>query len=186
MDRIAVYDGIADKALDQYLSETANKTAQKTCKKFIDNSEVDRQKSKEIFFSNVRVCDITGKETNVFDVGQPISIKATLNVNRKIDAPVFGGIIYSEDGIYLGGFNSLSVGKDVINIEGSGEIEYQLDGLILQGVYFLTLAIHDETGKIISDYHDRSYSFVVRANTNSLHFSGYVKIPCKWKYRKNT
>lgn len=185
LDRIAVYDGITEKALDQYLSEIANKTAQKICKKFTDNSGIDKQKNKEIFFSNVRLCDATGKETNVFDVGQPIIIKATLNVNQKIDSPVFGGIIYSEDGICLGGFNSLAQEVFMNSVEeGRYEIEYHIGGIFLQGRYFLTLVIHDGTGKIIYDMRDRSDYFVVGGDAKSLPYSGYVKIPCEWKYRK--
>jgi hypothetical protein len=103
----------------------------------------------------------------------------------KIDNPVFGAIIYSQDGVYLGGFNSLSTGDFMKSLEGSVEIEYQIIGeLFLQGTYFLSLAIHDETGKMVYDFHDRCFSFVVRGNAKSLSFSGHVKIPCVWKYRE--
>jgi len=179
------YDGMTNETIDSYFKTIAQTSANKSHKQFWPKSKFDNQKSKNIYFTDVGLYDASGNETQVFNVGQTIVIKAMVTADIKIDNPVFGAIIYSEDGVYLGGFNSLSTGNFMKSLEGSVEIEYQLtDGLFLQGTYFLSLAIHDETGKIVYDFHDRSFSFVVRGNAKSLSFSGHVKIPCVWKYRE--
>ncbi|MBI5598352.1 MAG: ABC transporter ATP-binding protein [Deltaproteobacteria bacterium] len=179
------YDSNTGDAIDQYLADTTEKEVKRVSKKFGHINEIDKKKSKKIFFSNVRLCDSEGKETNVFNVGQPIIVKATLDADIKVDTPVFGGIIYSEDGIYLGGFNSLSAADSIMrSLEGSYEIEYHIGGLFLSGVYHLSLVIHDATGKIIYDVHDKSFSFVIKGNAMSLPYTGYVRVPCEWKYKK--
>lgn len=179
------YDGMTNETIGSYFETIAQTSANKSHKQFWPKSKFDNQKPQNIYFTDVGLYDASGNETQVFDVGQTIVIKAMVTANIKIDNPVFGAIIYSEDGVYLGGFNSLSTVDFMKSLEGSVEIEYQLiDELFLQGTYFLSLAIHDETGKIVYDFHDRSFSFVVRGDAKSLNFSGHVKIPCVWKYRE--
>ena len=179
------YDGMTNKTIDSYFETIAETSAKKSYKQFWPKSKFDDQKSKKIFFTDVKLYDAYSNETQVFDVGQTIVIKAMVTADIKINNPVFGAIIYSQDGVYLGGFNSLSTEDFMKSLEGSVEIEYQLiDELFLQGTYFLSLAIHDETGKIVYDFHDKSFSFVVRGDAKSLSFSGHVKIPCVWKYRE--
>lgn len=179
------YDDVTNKTIDSYFETIAETLAKKSYKQFWPKSKFDNEKSKKIFFTDVKLYDADRNETQVFDVGQTIVIKAMVTADIKIDNPVFGAIIYSQDGVYLGGFNSLSTGDFMKSLEGSVEIEYQIIGeLFLQGTYFLSLAIHDETGKMVYDFHDRCFSFVVRGNAKSLSFSGHVKIPCVWKYRE--
>jgi teichoic acid transport system ATP-binding protein len=179
------YDGLPTETIDSYFETIAQTSANKSNKQFWPKSKFANQKSKYIYFTDVGMYDAIGNEAQVFDVGQTIVIKTSVTADIKIDNPVFGAIIYSEDGVYLGGFNSLSSEVFMKSLEGSVEIEYQLiDEFFLKGKYFLSLAIHDETGKIVYDFHDRSFSFVVRGDAKSLSFSGHVKIPCVWKFRK--
>lgn len=141
--------------------------------------------SKKISFHEVQLFNNNKKETNVFKSGEDIIIKTTIVINERASYPVFGGIVYSENGIYLGGFNSLSDNTfDIGTEEGRYEVEYKLCGLFLQGRYLLSLVIHDKTGKIIYDIQDRSLSFTISGNTNTSSFSGLVKIPCNWTCKK--
>ena len=179
------YDDLTNETIDSYFEMIARTSAKKSYKQFWPKSKFDNQNPKKIFFTDMRLYDADKNETQVFDIGQTIVIKAMVTADIKIDNPVFGAIIYSQDGVYLGGFNSLSTGDFMKSLEGSVEIEYQIIGdFFLQGTYFLSLAIHGVTGKMVYDFRDRCFSFVVRGNAKSLSFSGHVKIPCVWKYRK--
>ncbi len=179
------YDSTAGESIDRYFADTAEHMAGKMRGRTEDHSEVDGKTPKKIFFADVRLCDTARKQTNVFTMGQPIVVKATVISVTKIDIPSFGAIVYSEDGIYLGGFNSLAEEAFMNSIEeGCYEIEYRIGGIFLHGRYFLTLVIHDGTGEIIYDMRDKSDYFVVGGDAKFLPFSGYVKIPCEWKYRK--
>lgn len=177
-----VCDSNTSETVGKYFDISAEKTASKTYKDKGDVPDIYNQIPKKIYFTSVKLCDDSGKETEIFNVGQTIFVKASLNTDVKIDNPVFGGIVYSEDGIYLGGFNSLSMNGSLSSCEKSCNIEYKISNNLLKGVYFLTLAIHDETGKIVYDYHDRSYRFIVKADVTSLPYSGYFKIPCTCQY----
>jgi len=179
------YDGITSETIDSYFESTAQTSASKSSQPFLPKSKFENQKSKKIYFTKASLFNTGGNETQIFDVGETIVVKAMVSANKKIDSPVFGAIIHSSDGVYLGGLNSLSSGKFLKNIEGSVEIECQLmDSSLLPGKYFLSLAVHDETGKIVYDFLDRSFSFIVRGDSKLLSFSGHIKVPCAWKYRK--
>ncbi|MBF0231820.1 MAG: ABC transporter ATP-binding protein [Desulfamplus sp.] len=179
------YDHTVGETIDRYFFDIAEHMVGTTHGKAIDDGNVGKKTPKKIFFTNVRLCDAVGKQTDVFIVGQPIVIKTSVISMTKIAIPSFGAIVYSEDGIYLGGFNSLAQEVFLNSVEeGHYEIEYRIDGIFLQGRYFLTLVIHDGTGKIIYDMRDRSDYFVVGGDIKSLPYSGYVKIPCIWNYKK--
>ena len=179
------YDGMTNETIDSYFESIAQTSATKSSRPFWPKSKFENQKSKKIYFTKVTLFKASWNETQVFDVGETIVIKAMVTADIKIDNPVFGAIIYSQDGVYLGGFNSLSTGGFMKSIEGSVEIEYQLmNTSFLPGTYLLSLAIHDETGKIVYDFLDRRFSFIVRGDAELLSFSGYIKIPCVWNYRE--
>lgn len=179
------YDGMTNETIDSYFESIAQTSATKSFRPFWPKSKFENQKSKKTYFTKVRLFNTGGNETQVFDVGETVVIKAMVTADIKIDNPVFGAIIHSADGVYLGGFNSLSSGDFLKSIAGSVEIEYQLmDTSFLPGTYFLSLAIHDETGKIVYDFLDRSFSFVMRGDSRLLSFSGHIKVPCAWKYKE--
>lgn len=178
------YNGSADRAIDIVFDGTAENAVKKTCGRSESPSD-GKQVSKIIFFDDVRMFNEQGDETNVFHVGQNIIIRVGIVSRAKVDDPVFGGIVYSDNGVYLAGFNSLVYKERMTGIEeGMWEAEYRLKPFFLQGTYHLTLAIHDETGRIVYDIQEKKYSFVVKADRNSLPYTGYVKIPCEWKMQK--
>lgn len=179
------YDGMTNSTIDSYFESMAQTSATKSYRPFWPKSKFENQKSKKIYFTKVSLFNTGGNETQVFDAGETVVIKAMVTADVKIDNPVFGAIIHTADGVYLGGFNSLSSENLLKSIQGSIEIEYQLmDTSFLPGTYFLSIAIHDETGKIVYDFLDRSFSFVVRGDAKLLSFSGHIKVSCAWKYRK--
>jgi len=178
------YDRKADEAIDMYMSGAAERAAKRARQSTGAGGAKEGEENKRVALSNVRFCEEKGGESAIFDIGQSVVIKADITTKVKVDKPVFGAIVYTETGIYLGGFNSLAAKFGPPSLEGRWEVEYRLEGVFLEGVYFVTLVIHDETGKIIYDLHDRIYSFVVRTNSASLPYSGQIKIPCTWSLKE--
>ncbi len=178
--------GDSNEVIDKYFLNIAKNITSKKQVEIAKIKEAQKNKpSKKILFQDVQLFNSNENEISVFRVGEDITIKTTIIINEKISFPVFGAIVYSENGIYLGGINSLSDDTfDTITEAGCYEVEYKLRGLFLQGRYLLTLVIHDKTGKIIYDIQDRSYSFTISGNTNTSSFSGIVKIPCNWQCKK--
>ncbi len=176
-----VYDRRTDEAIDMYMNSAAERAAART--RLQGRQSDDRGKS-DFFLSGVRFQRGDGSDTEIFDIGEDIIIKAFVTAKKKVDRPVFGAIVYSETGIYLGGFNTLVTGQAPPSMEGAWEVEYRLEGIFLEGAYYVTLSLHDETGKVIYDLHDRAYSFVIRAEARALPYSGQVRVPCSWNFRK--
>ena len=177
-------DGNSNEVIDRYLLSKKDPIKGSSSENATDKA-VRTKKKKPIFLKEANLCNGEGVLSNVFGQGEDIIIKTTLSINETIPSPVLGGIIYSENGTYIGGFNSLCDEK--INIRGEKgcyEIEYTLAGLFLKGRYLLSLVVHDKSGKSIYDMHDRAYSFVVSGHLKDSQFSGLVKIPCSWKSRK--
>ncbi|MFQ5427981.1 MAG: ABC transporter ATP-binding protein [Thermodesulfobacteriota bacterium] len=178
------YDRKTDDTIDKYMSGAAERAAERARESIWPGGPGDQGESKMVSLSNVAFYNEEANETAIFGVGQTIVIKADITASIKVDNPVFGAIVYSETGIYLGGFNTLTTKSAPPSLEGQWKVEYHIEGIFLEGAYFVTLAIHDETGNIIYDLHDRVYSFVVRAASASLPYSGQVRIPCTWNFRK--
>jgi hypothetical protein len=180
-----VYDRKTDEAIDMYMSGAAERTASRAQRASAGaGAGAGTDKGKDFFFSHVRFQSEDGSETPLFGIGETIVIKALVTAAKRVERPVFGAIVYSETGIYLGGFNTIVTGQAPPSMEGTWEVEYHIEGIFLEGAYFVTLSLHDETGKVIYDLHDRAYSFVIRADSGSLPYSGQVRVPCSWNFRK--
>ena len=176
-----VYDRKTDETIDLYLNKAAQRRLRRTQR---GPSGAEGPDHREIFFHDVTFQREDGSETPIFETGETIVIRALVSARKRVQRPVFGAIVYSETGVYLGGFNTMITGQAPPSMEGSWEVEYHMEGIFLEGAYYVTLALHDETGKVIYDLHDRAYSFVVRAEARTLPYSGQVRVPCTWNFRK--
>ncbi len=103
---------------------------------------------------------------------------------KPIENPTFGVAIFKNDGTYVYGSNTrvdrLSFGK----IEGEGIITLTYDELnLLNGTFFIDVAIYDEHCMATYDYIKHNYSFKVQDNTGN---EGICKISHKYKLIKSS
>ena len=75
---------------------------------------------------------------------------------------MFGLAVHYSDGTHIAGPNTQFAGSDIPFVEGEGVIRYTVPSLpLLEGIYYLSVAVHDWEDTRMFDYHDRLYPFRV-------------------------
>jgi len=137
--------------------------------------------SRELEFTDVRLCDRDGHETASFESGGGLRIEIEYRAHRRIERPVFGYSLKTANGLYLYGTNTQLQGVETPDAEpGEGKITLKLDPLLLrEGNYFLSLSVHSPDHA--TQYHRREdwYPFGVRDTDGSL---GVVSLPTSFEW----
>lgn len=138
--------------------------------------------TREAEIVNVRFLDKEGRERLLLTTGEPMTIVIEYVAHRHIEAPAFGVAFHRSDGLHIHGTNTALAKFDIPFIEGRGEIRYSTDVLpLLEGTYYLSVAIHDVAETQMYDYQDFYYKFGVRLGPASQRF-GTIYIPAHWEH----
>ncbi|MEX0084203.1 Wzt carbohydrate-binding domain-containing protein, partial [Clostridium butyricum] len=127
---------------------------------------------------NIKMADYsTGKEQYNFKCEDKVKIEVQyIRNNKKIYDSVVGIGIFRQDGLNCYGTNSFIDNSEKIKIKDEGVIEILLDPIqLLEGVYTLDIALHDEYGKPY-DYIRKVKSFSIYS---SIKDCGVVRIKHK-------
>ncbi len=119
-----------------------------------------------------RVVEITGVhilgstksqvEQGIFETGQPFVLRIDYLAHKPVSGAIFGMAIHRQDGLHLTGPNTSHTGLKLPELNGPGSITYQVDRLpLLEGLYYVSVAVVNEDDSEIFDYHDRLYPFRV-------------------------
>lgn len=136
--------------------------------------------NKGITINKVHFSDAAGLVKNVFDIESDVVINLELNAKEAFSDTVLGLAIYDEKGVHVSGPNSKQDGIVIKQIAGTKNVRIILRELpLLQGTYFLTLAIYDYECKDPFDFRDKHYKFSVVNNREEY---GIVKINCEWLF----
>ena len=134
--------------------------------------------TRQVEIKKVVFGDKDGGEKQRFTSGYPMYIKIYFNTRGKIDTPVFGFSIADGEGRLCHGTNTLIEKYNIGKIEGEGVITVEFDPLtLLQGKYYLSLAVHSSDHK--EQYHRRDnwYVFWVTPDRKA---DGFLNMPCRW------
>jgi hypothetical protein len=83
----------------------------------------------------------------------------------------------------MNGPSSRGAGLRLDEIRGSGYVDYRVKALpLLKGMYLLTVAIYDRTGRHAYDHHDRLYPFHVQQTSVSERY-GMVWVDAEWDHK---
>lgn len=137
--------------------------------------------TREVEMSDVKLRDEAGKETARFTTGKTMQVEIRYNAKKRIENPVFGFSVKTGTGFYIFGTNTQIMNVSIPYVEGQGTITLTVEPLrLMEGKYFLSLAIHDQTHAI--QYHRREdwHPFAV-ANPDTSH--GVVHLDCRWQHR---
>jgi len=137
--------------------------------------------SGEVRIVDVRLLNGNGQRIHVFRTGDPLVIEMRYRASRRIERPVFGLAIHRSDGVHITGPNTQFSGLTIPAIEGDGVVRYEISRLpLLEGKYELSVAARDWDDTTIYDYHDRLYTFHVRAVDEKY---GMVCLEGVWKWK---
>ena len=119
------------------------------------------------------------KENYVFSTNDPLVININYDAKELIEKPVFGVTFYSEEGFQIAGHNTKSV--QINNVKGKGNVKCVIDRLpLLNGTYYVSVAVHPHDSFKPYDIHDKSYWFTVK-NKDKTDF-GVVEIEGEWEH----
>jgi hypothetical protein len=100
---------------------------------------------------------------------------------KRVERPVFGLAIHRSDGTHITGPNTQFAGREIPWIEGEGTIQYVVPSLpLLEGAYYVSVAVHDWEDTRMYDYHDRLYPFRVLPSEGERY--GIVTLKGGWSW----
>lgn len=179
-DVIALYlDKIMNKDIHENTEENeeVEKDSNDTNEKIVKKNE-NRTGNRYLEIKNIKMVDyVTGKEQYNFKCEDRVKIQVQyIRNNNKIYDSVVGIGIFRQDGLNCYGTNSFIDNSEKIKIKDEGVIEILLDPIqLLEGVYTLDIALHDEYGKPY-DYIRKVKSFSIYS---SIKDCGVVRIKHK-------
>jgi hypothetical protein len=136
----------------------------------------------EAQITSVSFLDADGRERNVFHTGETWIARMHYRCTRRIDAPTFGLAIHRTDGVHVCGPNTELSGLNIPFIDGEGDVSYHVASLpLLEGTYWVSVAVHNQADTAMYDYHDRLYTFRVRQVEQGEKY-GLVSIRGKWQW----
>ncbi|MFQ5611941.1 MAG: ABC transporter ATP-binding protein, partial [Anaerolineae bacterium] len=118
--------------------------------------------SGEVKIEGVRFLDDGGEERQVWVTGERLRVEIRYRACERVERPVFGLAVHRGDGTHVSGPNTQFAGYEIPWVEGDGVVQYTVPSLpLLEGSYYLSVAVHDSADTQMFDYHDRLYPFQV-------------------------
>jgi lipopolysaccharide transport system ATP-binding protein len=155
-----IADGPTESVVKQYLDRGLALDAARLAD--AGQMQLARWGSRRIEIVRVRLLDGAGCEQALFETFQPFAVQITYQANADLPPPVFGLAIHRQDGLHLAGPNTGFSGFELPPLSGGGVVTYTLPALpLLEGLYYVSVAVHDQEDTETYDYHDRRYPFRV-------------------------
>ena len=145
----------------------------------------EERKNKVAEITNVEFLDKDGKVKNVFETGEDIVVRIHYNAKKRIEKPVFGVALYTEDNIPIAGPNTRNSQYGIEYIEGTGHIDFLVkNNRFFSGLYRFTANIYDWSCLIPYDYKDKAYSFSIISKESRQY--GLIGIEHLWRKTDGT
>ncbi len=169
-DGRVVADDLADVVLTRYLNQSWAEEAERVQAEEStpppQQQDEHRWGTQRVVIKQVRILNAAGEEPYHFRTGEPLVLEMTWNARERVENPVFGMAIFRSDGVHVTGPNTQFAGLDIPAIEGTGTTTFTIPALpLLEGVYHVSVAVHNRADTEMYDYHDRLYSFRVLPGT---------------------
>ncbi len=140
----------------------------------------------DVTITDVQFLGENGEPTTLFLTGRPLTVRICYDAHRRVDDPVFGLALYTENGTHLNGPNTRFAGLHIPFIEGEGEVEYRIEELpLLSGRYDVTVAVTGADMSDVLDHQHRAYSFYVQPTPGLAERWGVINIPATWHIPDN-
>lgn len=176
--------GKGREVVDQYLDEVNKREQAKaeTSQSAQADFEGTRIGSGEVEITGVEFFN-QGKSSGFFKTGDTLTCRIDYIAKHKIDKPVFGVAIYRNDGIHITGPNTKTNRFDIVSVEGTGTVEFEVTGLpLLPGTYLFSAAVYDDACLKPYDHHEKMYSFKVVPG-GSMETNGLVAMENTWRMK---
>lgn len=177
-----VADGSAESVVTRYLDHSW--TAEESGLKAGDEN-AHRWGSGEVRIVGIRLLDGSSREEQLFQIGEPLTIEMRYRAEKRVERPVFGLAIHRSDGMHITGPNTQFAGREIPWVEGEGVVQYTVSSLpLLEGAYYISVAVHNWEDTGIYDYHDRLYPFRILPSEGERY--GIVTLKGEWSWNEET
>ncbi len=132
--------------------------------------------------TNVVLLDRDGLEADDFRTGETLRLRLHYQADHAIDDVCCGVAVHrAGDLTHVFGQNTQQAGFP-LTLSSEGMIEFTVPSLpLLAGRYLVTLALHDQGGTTVYDWHERRYPLVVSENPALPPGAGIVHVAGRWK-----
>ncbi|MBX7213323.1 MAG: ABC transporter ATP-binding protein [Thermoflexales bacterium] len=118
--------------------------------------------SGEVELLGVDFVDAFGAPRKTFLTGAEMNIRVRYRARKRVEDPIFGLAIHSEQGVHICGPNTSFSDFSLEFVEGEGAVVYKIPRLpLLEGSYVVSVAAHNREDTKMYSYHDRVYPFQV-------------------------
>ncbi len=188
-----IADGPAGEVIDRYLTYENAKHAERVRTgstgdtrphaTSLQPTEAVEVQQRDVQITGVEFVDASGLAASLFHTGQPFTIRIKYEAKKRLEKPVFGLALYTENGTHINGPNTLFSGLEIPAIEGTGHVDYRVEELpLLTGRYSVTVAVTGPETTDIYDHQHQAYSFVVQPTPGLTERYGLFFIPAQWSF----
>jgi lipopolysaccharide transport system ATP-binding protein len=137
----------------------------------------------DVQITGVTFVDANGEPKPLFKTGEPLTIRIAYEARKRVEGPIFGLALYTENGTHLNGPNTRFAGLEIAAIEGTGHVDYHIAELpLLAGRYDVTVAVTGADMADILDHQHRAYTFVVQPTPGLPERWGLLYMPAEWSF----
>lgn len=175
-----VAGGSAAKVVDRYLGRIRQREEERLAEQ-VSEEQFWRWGNRKIEITQVEFLDEHGQPKNIFQTGEYFGLRIEYEAHEPIDSPVFGMAIFHNDGTHITGPNTQFAGLDLGRVEGRGWVLYEVERLpLLQGLYKVSVAVHNTSDSEMYDDHDQGYQ--IRVENSNREIYGYISLSGKWTF----
>jgi len=181
--KIGKADEVGSEYINQNISDEEKRIVEEQelkNKKDNTSSEIEVSGAQKIVeITNVEFLDRDGKVKNVFETGDDIVARIYYAAKKKIEKPVFGIAIYTQEGIYLSGPNTKTSKFKLDEIEKDGHVDFMiLKNQFFKGKYNFTAVVYDWSCLTPYEIKDKKYSFQIFSKDENQ--QGIIKLDHVW------
>jgi ABC-type polysaccharide/polyol phosphate transport system ATPase subunit len=178
-DRVAVLDqgrivdrGKPVEVVGRYRAAQAAKT--------VGRASSRRWGTGEARFTSITLRVDGSPPAQAFKTGDRLTIRMEYEASRRVDQPIIGLAIRTEEGSLVTGPNTKMCGAAIEALEGRGALEYTVPRLpLLPGVYVLAVSIYDQQLLTAYDHWEGCLEFLVTSEGTRERF-GVVSFEGRW------
>jgi lipopolysaccharide transport system ATP-binding protein len=138
-------------------------------------------RSRDLEVVSAMMLDSTGTERYVYRSGESAALWLHYQVHRVVGEPIFGFVIYRDDGVQCYGSDTDVDGAALPALGQAGIVEVLLERLdLLDGTYFLDVSVRAADGHPY-DRHHRLCSFTIISDREGV---GVFRVPHRWSTKQ--
>ena len=176
-------DDVASVVVDQYIGRDTRDEG----KRLAGGQPTADQRwgTRAIEITRVRIRGTSAEEQAIFATGDELTLEMEYCAHIPTAGPTFGMAIHRQDGVHITGPNTTFAGLSLPILEGSGTVTFTIPHLpVLEGLYYISVAVHATDDPEMYDYHDRCYPFRVVNTTGCRERYGLVTVAGEWSHTR--